>query len=553
MTGPDAIRQSRDGSLPQAALAARLQGGREFETATRGVSMLPFLHEGDRVRVAAVDPAALRLGDLVAFWRGGELIVHRFAGWAGPGAFWEKGDNVRRWTRVPAEHLLGRVTEVARDGRWRALDRPAERLRSRWRGLRAWCGGQSFQAARAVWHRLRGRRDFTPEERLLLQVARLDPDPAVLENLLGGPMDWQRVLADARSFGVMPLLHHHLHARAGLPGAVRQDLAGFYQRQSLQSLRLFTVLGRVGRALDQAGVPFLLLKGAILAPWLYGDPALRPMTDLDLLIRPEHRQEAQQALAGLGFQAKGEEAGHYNGQADQEVEWALGHPPPLYLDRVCRLELHVAVLQRGGADDGRMLRAVWAAPARLPEGTTLALDHQVLFLAGHLHKHVRLDGWANLYWLSDLHELLRREGANLDGARLTALAAQVGEARALREVFGWLREGWGSPIPAGCPCGGGPPLARVLDASRRYREHPGQRPGQFRVAERFGQIRHLQGWRARCGFLVSLLVPTPAKLRARHNIHGRAGLVFWYLAHPFHQAGRVLASLISHVKQRLHP
>ena len=35
----------------------------------------------------------------------------------------------------------------------------------------------------------------------------------------------------------------------------------------------------------QAGVPFLVLKGAALAHLVYGDPRLRPMRDVDLLIR----------------------------------------------------------------------------------------------------------------------------------------------------------------------------------------------------------------------------------------------------------------------------
>jgi len=55
----------------------------------------------------------------------------------------------------------------------------------------------------------------------------------------------------------------------------------------------------------KAGVPFLVLKGAALAHLVYGDPRLRPMRDVDLLIRKADSGRALDALLRCGFRPGG--------------------------------------------------------------------------------------------------------------------------------------------------------------------------------------------------------------------------------------------------------
>lgn len=54
-------------------------------------------------------------------------------------------------------------------------------------------------------------------------------------------------------------------------------------------------------ALDRAGIPVVLLKGAALAVSVYGGFAARPMDDLDLLIEPEDATRAREALEQVGW------------------------------------------------------------------------------------------------------------------------------------------------------------------------------------------------------------------------------------------------------------
>jgi len=390
-------------------------------------------------------------------------------------------------------------------------------------------------------------RPLSPVDRILLLGARVDLQPAEateMAALVAAGLDWDSLLEDGRIFGLLPLLHRHLSGLA-MPGPVRKKLALAYQLQSLKSMRLFGVLGRIEAALAQAGLPAKLLKGAQLAPWLYQDIGLRPMGDLDLLIRPGDRAAVTEALAGLGFKAQAEDAAVYNNPVDAELMQRLHHPPPLFLEPICRVELHLNLLLEDYPGPDPILEEIWAFP-----GPHLPLEIHFLFLACHLDRHVREDGTGYLYWFCDLHEFLGRTGGELDWTRVTALAKDLGKAPALARALGWLREGWNTALPPGVAAGGGPPLAAILRAGRRSASGSSTR---LRLWQKLGLVRHAIGWRARTRYLVGLVLPSPAKVRAMHDPKSPLAWAFWYGAHPFWQCGRVLRSLAADARRRLVP
>jgi hypothetical protein len=84
---------------------------------------------------------------------------------------------------------------------------------------------------------------------------------------------------------------------AGLWGELRADYTLALQAAMQQENEALGVL----RNLMAAGVEPLLIKGGDLRHRLYGDPAVRPMGDLDLLIPPGQLNRAEGALTRLGY------------------------------------------------------------------------------------------------------------------------------------------------------------------------------------------------------------------------------------------------------------
>lgn len=84
-------------------------------------SMAPLVRAGDRLRLAAVDRAHVRPGDVVAYQRGACLVVHRVLACDERGVV-TKGDALpERDEPVDWETVVGRVVTVAAGGKLREV------------------------------------------------------------------------------------------------------------------------------------------------------------------------------------------------------------------------------------------------------------------------------------------------------------------------------------------------------------------------------------------------------------------------------------------------
>jgi hypothetical protein len=103
-----------------ALMSAALARGAPFRFRALGSSMSPFIREGDVLTVAPLRSGEPALGQVVAFIHpdSGLLLVHRVVGRPGPAPL-VQGDNTpgRSDGLVPPENILGRVTQVKRNGK----------------------------------------------------------------------------------------------------------------------------------------------------------------------------------------------------------------------------------------------------------------------------------------------------------------------------------------------------------------------------------------------------------------------------------------------------
>lgn len=88
----------------------------------------------------------------------------------------------------------------------------------------------------------------------------------------------------------------------GVPGDVRTQLAVLRQRAALNHLLLTGVLGELGRALDDAGLSWVAMKGPVVAARLYPEVGDRAYTDLDLLVGRRDFSAAMHLLEELGYE-----------------------------------------------------------------------------------------------------------------------------------------------------------------------------------------------------------------------------------------------------------
>ena len=151
--------------------------------------------------------------------------------------------------------------------------------------------------------------------------------------------------------------------------------------------------------LAETGVATIVLKGVALGTAYYRDPALRPMVDVDLLVRPSHLEVALRVLEESGWIQLGRVPNHF---ALRGQELDLRGPNGERLD--LHWHLHPAFADPGHPpdDDGFFARAV---PLAIGGATTRMLEPTDLLL--HLLVHGSTNGWrAHPLWVPDVVTLL---------------------------------------------------------------------------------------------------------------------------------------------------
>jgi hypothetical protein len=257
---------------------------------------------------------------------------------------------------------------------------------------------------------------------------------------------WRRLIAAAEIHGLLPLLWH-LCAQNGslpMPAEVRQGLEQQFRRYRLHRTVLEARLAQLTGALDEAGVPYAVLKGPALAATVYDPPWLRPYGDIDLLLQvpswPRVRALLQQLGYGVGDAGTLAASQRYPGDGLNSIACTLPHAQVL-------LEVHFDLLQLGWASPamGELWSRLRSAP--LGEGRTisvLAPEEQVLQACVHLFYH----GFYRLIWFMDLQQLLQAYGSTLDWARIVQLARREGVALPVSYALRYLLELLGVGAPA---------------------------------------------------------------------------------------------------------
>ena len=149
---------------------------------------------------------------------------------------------------------------------------------------------------------------------------------------------WSLFLQQAKQQRVGSLLYHKLSTHpailATLPAQARTNLRQQARQAGINNLKLYAQFVRLLRAFEKRNTPFIGLKGIHIAEYIYSDRALRPMRDIDILVKPEQLETADQILHDFGYQLVGnkekyrERHFHYNyqspkGEVTIEVHWDI--------------------------------------------------------------------------------------------------------------------------------------------------------------------------------------------------------------------------------------
>ncbi len=354
-------------------------------------------------------------------------------------------------------------------------------------------------------------------------VQSLPPSPS-------GDQAWGQTLSEASAQGIVPFLHRWLQ-RADLhdkpPASIAEQITAGAAQIAAHNLWLAHDLVTILRAFADKGVPCIPMRGLALAEQLYGNIAIRPMGDIDLLVRREDVPLVAKILGALGFRAFEHRPGFAeafsytlvflkdrHGWVIVEPHWTIAYPP--FADRVD-------------------MEGVWK---RCRKGKTLGMETWRLSredLLLHLCLHLSHYGpQAPLLWFYELDRLLRQDDGALDWDQFMRVARQSGQALMLAESLGKVTGLFASPVPDQVFSELTAPFAR-----QPHRSTHGSVPGlierslagasQAKAREELALFFTLKGVRTKWRYVAGLLFPSPEFMMIRYGLSSRAQLPLSYL------------------------
>jgi hypothetical protein len=284
---------------------------------------------------------------------------------------------------------------------------------------------------------IRGNRP-TPEQELLLRAALLEGEEAIK-----AWAEWRAAAdineVDFSSFRILPLLHENLSAH-GVEDELMGLLKGVRRRFWYKNRLLFHRTAEFLRAMHEAGVRTVLLKGTALSTRYYGDAGLREMGDADVLVPFD---EAAAALR-LAF-ARGWKPHHYRSRAVPRSFFHARHAIDLGHPDGYNLDLHWHVLHECTAADADASFWRGAVAAEFEGVPTCVLSPADQLLHTCVHGMTWAEA-AELRWVADAMTILKKT-PGLDWARLVAETRARALTLAMRETLGYLAETLDAPVP----------------------------------------------------------------------------------------------------------
>jgi hypothetical protein len=276
----------------------------------------------------------------------------------------------------------------------------------------------------------------TREQMLVLKAALLPAEPAqaAFKEWIG-LIDLDKDF-DSGTFRLLPLMYDNLR-KHGVANPLMNRLKGIYRLTWYKNNKLFNDFRPVMEALHGANIPTMLLKGVPLVYHYYGNVALRPMADIDVLVPSSRAMDAITVMTHFLYQRFAIPTPDY-----LRFRHAVGYWSP----NDGEIDLHWHALYEcceSGADD-----VFWnnARPIEFNGISSLAPDATRMLMHTVIHGF-RWNPEPPIRWIPDAMTILRTAGDEIDWDAMVEHVLENQLDHRLRLPLLFLRQHFDAPVP----------------------------------------------------------------------------------------------------------
>ena len=319
-----------------------------------------------------------------------------------------------------------------------------------------------------------------------------------------GEEEWKAVLTLAITHGTGPVLYNTIKPFAPAITIPLESLEGLreaYFSAAARNMRLYQQLLQTVSLFNRHGINVILLKGAHLAEGVYGNIALRSMSDVDLLVRKNDLQAVHEILVNDGYSYA-----HEGSLSNTK------HLPPYRKEKGVCLEIHFHITDPPYADRIN-INEMWqrACQANYQGVDVLTLSLEDLYLHLCLHSALQHGFDTGLVSCLDITALIENNLEKIDWELLWKRGREWGIERSIFLMAALAERMLGVPIPS--PIAGKIETGGETDLAIRAAEKMIFSRGTGAAPKGAGTTRYLarlfgnQGWRVKLAYIKQRAFP----------------------------------------------
>ncbi|MBM3248181.1 MAG: signal peptidase I [Candidatus Omnitrophica bacterium] len=407
-------------------------------------SMHPVLQPGDRIFVKEYSVNSLSCGDIVVYKIKDHIIAHRFLYIKDNSHFITQGDNTKQIDApINNDALLGKIVMIDKNGNKIDLETKKWKTTNNILGkillskLHIKDKNSSIKIPSPIVCKflkiyaliinseyrniLEFRKSSLLLEKELLKICAKkelrNEDIKFIEEATEKDIDWDKFAWLAEYNSVAPIVFINLSKikQDYTPEEIIQRLKNTYTESFLKTAPIYDDLSKLLKELNSLAVKIIVLKGCSLAEQLYGDFSLRPMKDIDILVKKQDWPKIKKVLDKLGFKAEKDLL---------ELENTLGSPADWHLcyrnarDTKIEFKFNLFILDFPEFDSSDYWQEAISIKINNIETLGLSVEDQIIYLSSRMINV----GFRNLLWFCDLRELINTYSKDIDWGKIIVKA-----------------------------------------------------------------------------------------------------------------------------------
>lgn len=293
--------------------------------------------------------------------------------------------------------------------------------------------------------------NISHENELLWCCARTKTNQAnvnKVKSLIQIPLDWRKVFYSACRHGIAALMYHNLKqidCLRSIPLTQRHYFEASYYITEKHNICLWEAVNEVLQNFKAARIKVIVLKGAALAETVYQNIALRPMADIDLLVKKEDLYRTEITLLNLGYAVPE----RYRYREKKRLYEENHHLPPYVKGKkgIC-IEVHWNI-ERPSSLFQIDIDGMWkrARPAKIANVEVLVLSPEDLILHLCLHASFHHKFRVKLRHICDISETIQHYQDEIDWKQLLSITNEYGISKFIYCTLSLTKKMLGTEIP----------------------------------------------------------------------------------------------------------